>query len=142
MRDHLKQTSRAVSYFFWNTRGYQRSFKYRPLNIYTEQVTGVLENKYTEIKWLTHKKRLTESRIYQSSDLTLIYQSSTKGVFRTQSNILDGVLYKYSEWLQAVDCFCKKLHFRCLTGFWMLLCSTSCNVIHRSSFLQVFLKIS
>ena len=46
-----------------------------------------------------------------------------RDVFRILSNIKDGVLFENSSRLKAGDCFRKKLHFRCFTGFWIRLCT-------------------
>ena len=47
---------------------------------------------------------------------------ATKGVFRTVLNILDAVFRSFSFHLSDVNYFCKMLHLRCLTGFWIQLC--------------------
>ena len=49
-----------------------------------------------------------------------------RDVFRTQSNSLDWVFCgNNSRWLWAINYFCKKLHLRCLTGFWIRLWNLS-----------------
>ena len=40
-----------------------------------------------------------------------------RGVFRTQSNIEDGAFCEDSKQFNAVNCFKKELHLRCLVGF-------------------------
>ena len=49
------------------------------------------------------------------------FGSQFRSIFRTLSNIQDGGFYKISYWLFVFDYFCKKLHLRCLTGFWISL---------------------
>ena len=45
-----------------------------------------------------------------------------RGPFRTQSNIFDKVFCENSEQFSAINRFCKKHHFRCLTKFRMHIC--------------------
>ena len=52
--------------------------------------------------------------------MILLFQGS--GVFKTLSNILDGVLGEKWFWrLLPVNYFYKKLHLRCLSGIWIRL---------------------
>ena len=41
---------------------------------------------------------------------------TSRGIFRTLSNIYDETFCDNNERLKAVNYFLKKLHFRCLTG--------------------------
>ena len=43
------------------------------------------------------------------------------GVFRTLSNIEDGVFFKNSQALKVINYFLKTLHRRCLVGLWVCL---------------------
>ena len=46
----------------------------------------------------------------------------SRSTFRTQLNSKDETFPKNNWRLYTVKYFCKKLHFRCLTGFWIRLC--------------------
>ena len=49
-----------------------------------------------------------------------ISQQWCRWQFKIQPNIWDGVFYEME--LSAINCFRKRLHLKCLIGFWICLC--------------------
>ena len=61
----------------------------------------------------------TSQTITVSNDIFTI----SLAIFRTQSNIYDSGFWENSFRLKVVNYFCKKLHLKCLTVFWIRLWS-------------------
>ena len=120
---------------FWNTRGYRRPLKYRSLNLYTDSKLLVFWNTNI-LKLNCWPQKQCWSKVFL-------------GFTRAQSKAYSELTQTSQMELSAVHYFCKNLHLRSLTGFWMGLCSKHPSVLLAvsrkcsiKSFLENFAKFT
>ena len=134
----LKRDSGTVV-FLWILRNFQEHFFYRTLlddcfqnsspfkrqsqkmvkhteTIRRQQTTNCL-SVFDHFVWLAFKGLIIVMPIMERNDI------SVEAYFKTRSSIYDGDFCDNSKRFSVVNYFHKKHHFRCLTGFWMCLCS-------------------